>query len=153
MTKKKWAMLLLFLGFLLAAVALFVRYNSANSSDKMQFTFKMHGDPAMQNVGMLGITSQALNSTTLLQGVLCVTHASEVSNVDLFMPDMGHGSSPPVLSKFDLVPAPLNIDSQDKPDYGCFQLSKMEMFMPGLWQVRVFYKNGETGLFDVNLNS
>ena len=30
-------------------------------------------------------------------------------------------------------------------------LSKMEMFMPGMWQVRVFYKTDEVGIFDVNL--
>lgn len=115
---------------------------------KMNFIFKMNG---ADNIGMLGIESTELNSQTLLQGVLCVNHSSDVIKVDLFMPDMGHGSSPPVLSKMNNTPSMLDFENAKKFDYACFHISKMEMFMPGLWQVRVFYKSGDIGVFDVNL--
>lgn len=146
--KFRWYIPSFFLLFLFITCVLYIYNLYSTLPNKMKFTYKMTNS---ENVGMLGIQSKELNSQTLLQGVLCVGQASEVVKVDLFMPDMGHGSSPPVLSKTKELPPALNVDSPNKVDYGCFNISKMEMFMPGLWQVRVFYKTAKPGIFNVNL--
>lgn len=135
----------LILGAALFMTAYYVFYRKHGGSEKpMEFTFNMESGE-----GRLGIQSKEITSQTLMQGVVCVNNAENVSKIDLFMPDMGHGSSPPVLSKSTVIPKTLSIESQQATDFGCFNISKMEMFMPGLWQVRVFYKSGELAYFNV----
>ncbi|MGZ5280076.1 MAG: FixH family protein, partial [Pseudobdellovibrionaceae bacterium] len=47
--------------------------------------------------------------------------------VVLFMPDMGHGSSPTKIAKLDTAP-------------GLYRVSKVYFTMPGLWEVRVTHR-------------
>jgi len=47
--------------------------------------------------------------------------------VVLFMPDMGHGSSPTKIAKLDTNP-------------GLYRVSKIYFTMPGLWEVRVTHR-------------
>jgi hypothetical protein len=51
--------------------------------------------------------------------------------VVLFMPDMGHGSSPTKIAKLPDTP-------------GLFRVTKMYFTMPGVWEVRVTLKIPET---------
>jgi len=142
--------------FWLIVIALFIigivyisQRNKHASDTKMYFSYNMQGD---RNLGKLGIQSPEINAQTMLTGTLCVANPEDVSKIDLYMPDMGHGSAPPLVSKSNLIPKSLRKEFKTKEDYGCFKLSKMEMFMPGLWQVRVFYQNGENGYFEINLD-
>lgn len=118
--------------------------------NKTRFLFSMSSE-TKDLIGILGIQSTEISSETLMYGFICVNYASDVSKVDLFMPDMGHGSSPPVVSKLDEIPKGFKIPSTQASDYGCFNISKIEMFMPGIWQVRVFYKSHSEGIFTVDV--
>lgn len=95
------------------------------------------------------ILSTKPTSKDMVSGTICLEQISKVTKVDLFMPDMGHGSAPPEVSKTTIPDA--FSDQKDKPDFGCLQVDHMELFMPGLWQVRVFHDNGVFGIFDLNL--
>ena len=61
--------------------------------------------------------------------------------VALFMPDMGHGSSPTKIAKLEGV--------------GLYRVNKIYFTMPGLWEVRVTLKpvqgEPETALFSLEL--
>jgi hypothetical protein len=141
----KWALIFLFLFFLLMIALAY--YKTQKNKNKFIFSFEKNSE----NIGKLWIQSDEISSDTLMLGVLCVSHASDVSKVDLFMPDMGHGSSPPVVVKLDHVPEVLNILPINHSDYGCFKISKIEMFMPGVWQVRVFYKSYMESVFTIDV--
>ncbi len=142
----------LFFWIIVIAVAIigyvYFSQRKQHAEPKMYYSYTMQ---STTSTGALGIHSTELTSQTLLSGTLCVGEASKISKIDLYMPDMGHGSSPPVVSKTAKVPSKLKAYST-KTDYGCYNISKMEMFMPGLWQVRVFYENGNSGTFDITLN-
>lgn len=142
----KLLLLFLFLFFSLLVLWSYDNYRK----NKAQFVFLINNHSAEID-GKLWIQSKELRSDTLMTGILCVTHATDVVKVDLFMPDMGHGSSPPVVKKSDQIPKELEMGHLNSLDYGCFNISKIEMFMPGLWQVRVFYKSYEEAIFAVDI--
>lgn len=66
--------------------------------------------------------------------------------VILWMPDMGHGSSPTQLLR--------EMDSQNRPLMGVYRVINMFFVMSGVWEIRVQLKTGsgdETKSFQVNL--
>jgi hypothetical protein len=64
--------------------------------------------------------------------VFCSSSQSPLNSVELWMPSMGHGSSPVKLSP---------------TKNSCVEISEMEFFMPGDWEVRTSLQNGETFSF------
>ena len=107
----------------------------------------------VQNMlGVLGIKNENLSSKEPLNGVLCVSEAESVKTIDLYMPDMGHGAAPPKTNKTSRPAELVKNDLDQDKSVGCFELTGMQMFMSGLWQVRVFYNNGVIGLVDVTLD-
>lgn len=107
-------------------------------------------DPLLKREGHLMIESEVPNSQNMAKGVMCVQNSSQLDKVDLYMPDMGHGSQPPVVKKAD-VPSQYKEIGKSLPDFGCFQLESMQFFMSGHWQVRVFFKDQMMGYFDVKV--
>jgi hypothetical protein len=129
---------------LLASILLFFK----NKKENERFLYIMEPAPLY---GVLHITSPVLTSRQMLEGILCVENVSDVSKIDLFMPDMGHGSQPPVVARSYGIPSEFLAGSQGKKDFGCYKVSQMQLYMSGLWQVRVLYKNKTMGTFSVQL--
>jgi hypothetical protein len=100
--------------------------------------------------GALLITSGTLNSQDMANGLLCIENANNLEKVDLFMPDMGHGSEPPKVTPAN-VPSELSHYRKTTAHFGCFAVESMQLFMPGTWQVRAFYKDGVVGIFTLDL--
>ncbi len=100
--------------------------------------------------GTLIMTSGLPNSENMASGLLCVENSKNLEKVDLYMPDMGHGSEPPILTSTH-TPNNFLEYSKTKSHFGCYSITSMQLFMPGLWQVRVFYKDGVTGIFSIKL--
>lgn len=75
-------------------------------------------------------------SSKIKSGSLCVNEKSDLTSAELWMPDMGHGSSPTSLVKRDLL---------------CTDVNQMEFFMDGKWEIRTQLASGETLDFDVNI--
>ena len=75
-------------------------------------------------------------TTATRLGFLCVDPQQAVSLAKLWMPDMGHGSSPT-----RLVPV----------GTGCTRVERMNYLMEGTWEVRVTLTDNDTGTlsFDV----
>lgn len=101
--------------------------------------------------GQLTFIGGEPNSKDLAQAIMCADQVNEIEKVDLYMPDMGHGSQPPQVSPYNEVPEELATKAKENPFFGCIHISQMQLYMPGLWQVRVFYKDGTVGLFSLNL--
>ncbi|MES2615125.1 MAG: hypothetical protein V4591_06910 [Bdellovibrionota bacterium] len=100
--------------------------------------------------GSLLITNGIPNSQNMANGVLCLENANNLDKVDLFMPDMGHGSEPPKVTPTDAPKELLNYQ-KTVPHFGCYLVESMQLFMPGVWQVRAFYKDGTSGIFTLDL--
>lgn len=67
-------------------------------------------------------------------------------NVELFMPQMGHGSGPTALERV--------MDNAGEPIPGTYRVKNMWFIMKGFWEVRVKLKKGslaETQTLKVNL--
>ena len=66
--------------------------------------------------------------------------------VDLFMPDMGHGSSPTQIQR--------EIDKAGNPVLGLYNVQSMYFLMPGKWQVNVTltYANGTKETQTINVD-
>ncbi|BBH52901.1 hypothetical protein [Fluviispira sanaruensis] len=109
--------------------------------------------------GSLSFIGSEPNSKDMAQAILCVDQVADIEKIDLYMPDMGHGTQPPVVNKHedisvafkDKISAALKEKAAANPYFGCIHISAMQLYMPGLWQVRVFYKNDTVGLFDFNI--
>ncbi|KAB8033798.1 hypothetical protein [Fluviispira multicolorata] len=91
------------------------------------------------------------NSKNMAQAIFCADQIAEIEKVDLYMPDMGHGSQPPTVAEHKEIPALLKDKAAANPYFGCLHISSMQLFMPGLWQVRAFYKNDTVGIIDITL--
>lgn len=140
--KLLWAVVAL---VLLAIIAHFVQRREHRST--VYQMFQKEGNTKVQ--GELLMISGVLNSKMMATGVLCVEDANQVTKVDLFMPDMGHGSQPPKVTPTSL-PEELSGDGRG-PHFGCLKVESMQLFMPGLWQMRVFYQSGAVGLFNLDV--
>lgn len=100
--------------------------------------------------GVMMIISGIPNSQEMVNGIVCLENAPNLDKVDLYMPDMGHGSEPPKVTAVH-TPDELLKYQKEVPHFGCYLVESMQLFMPGTWQVRIFYKNGATGLFTIDL--
>ena len=107
--------------------------------------------PLPKLFGTLIITSGVPNSQDMANGLLCLENAKNLEKVDLFMPDMGHGSEPPKVTPIG-VPEEFSKYNKTGSNFGCYSVESMQLFMPGSWQVRVFYKDGIIGIFSINLD-
>lgn len=90
------------------------------------------------------------NSKNMSTALLCVQQSKLVDKVDLYMPDMGHGSQPPTIQSIE-IPANIKTKAPNGNDLGCFKVENMQLFMTGPWQMRVFYQNGILGYFDISI--
>ncbi len=90
------------------------------------------------------------NSKNMSESLVCVQQAQAVDKIDLYMPDMGHGSQPPTIHSVD-IPRNMMSKSSSEIHLGCFKLENMQLFMTGDWQVRVFYNDGYLGIFDIQI--
>jgi hypothetical protein len=72
--------------------------------------------------------------------LLCGEDISEIVKIEPFMPEphMNHGSSPTSFKK-------------DPRKKDCLRLSKISLFMPGLWHIRVFYKDKGAYYFELQI--
>jgi hypothetical protein len=116
---------------------------------KNQTAYLMKSD-SNKLFGTLIITSGTPISQEMSNGFLCIENMSQLDKVDLFMADMGHGSEPPKVTHIS-TPSELLRYQNTVTDFGCFSIESMQLFMPGTWQVRVFYKNNTMGIFTLNL--
>jgi hypothetical protein len=101
-------------------------------------------------LGMLQFKSMP-NSKNMASAIVCAEQVSNIDKVDLYMPDMGHGSQPPIVLNGD-IPSKLKSRASEEIGFGCLNLSGLQLFMPGNWQLRVFYQNGKVGLFNINIS-
>lgn len=70
---------------------------------------------------------QKVGARGVYQGSLCTSPSQEVAQIKLWMPDMGHGSSPTALEVVN-----------DR----CIRVTKINFMMAGLWEIRLVYKDG-----------
>ena len=105
-----------------------------------------------QNLKVFGVLQffSRPNSKNMSQSILCVQDHQIVDKIDLYMPDMGHGSQPPTTEKIE-IPGKIRSKASTEIQLGCFKLDNMQLFMTGDWQIRVFYQNGNLGLFDLKI--
>lgn len=101
-------------------------------------------------IGMLQFVTKP-NSKDMAAALVCAEQIAKVEKVDLYMSDMGHGSQPPILSKGN-IPANLKNHSSSEIGFGCLNITSMQLFMPGNWQVRLFYNDGKVGLFHIDVD-
>ena len=100
-------------------------------------------------LGLLQFKSKP-DSKNMASALVCAEQASNIDKVDLYMPDMGHGSQPPTVSKGD-IPSNLKSHASEGIGFGCINIGSMQLFMPGIWQVRLFYHDGKVGLFNIDI--
>ena len=96
---------------------------------------------------LVGASNLAMSQ---VQFALGLKGGLNLSKVDLYMPNMGHGSEPPKVTTHD-VPQELSQFSKKTNGFGCYLVDSMQLFMPGKWQVRAFYKNGDEGIFNLEV--
>jgi len=101
--------------------------------------------------GTIEFTNGKPVSANMAKAILCADHVGDIAKVDLYMPDMGHGSQPPVVAKALTIPTQLQEQAAQDKSFGCLTVESMQLFMAGLWQVRAFYNDGTVGIFDVSL--
>jgi hypothetical protein len=77
-------------------------------------------------------------SSATISGLFCDTRKSILSKAELWMPDMDHGSSPTFLNR---------------TSEGCTQISDMDFFMPGLWEIRMETLDKETFVFTFDVRN
>lgn len=116
------------------------------------YTYSMKTVPEQKSEPLFGtlLLTALPTSKNMSFGTLCLDHVQNVKKVDLFMPDMGHGSAPPIVSQTK-IPDQLSDKEKGNTDFGCLKIDSMQLFMPGLWQVRVFDDHGVVGIFDLDL--
>ncbi|APJ03529.1 hypothetical protein [Silvanigrella aquatica] len=105
-------------------------------------------DPS-KYLGMLQFNAKP-DSKNMATALVCAEQVAKIEKVDLYMPDMGHGSQPPTVAKGN-IPSNLQSQAGSGIGFGCLNISNMQLFMPGLWQVRLFYSDGKVGLFNVEI--
>ena len=161
----KISKIILIFGIVVAMVGgILLLIKSKNSSSHFEYTMatvtydKKSGtvNPSSEKathskyLGMLVFMAQP-DSKIMATALACVEEVANVEKVDLYMPDMGHGSQLPTVSLAE-VPKNLKILASAGIGFGCLNIGSMQLFMAGLWQVRLFYKNGYVGLFNVEVN-
>ena len=123
-------------------------YAMHNMSPPKNQNILINTPKTLENLNYKGFLrlDQPLKSSQMAKGDLCLDHvsASQFLSLDLYMPSMFHGSTPPKI-------IPKTTPSHD-PTLTCWDLFDLSFFMPGDWQVRVFYKDGSIFAFDVHLN-
>ncbi len=75
-------------------------------------------------------------TSSVTSATLCSQPPAEISQAKLWMPDMGHGSSPTTL-----IPQ----NSQ------CTRVERLDFLMPGLWELRVTLLDGDSGVFSFDV--
>jgi len=102
--------------------------------------------------GTLIITSGTPNSQDMANGFLCLDNGKNIEKVDLYMPAMGHGSEPPKVTPA-AIPKEFAKYDKEGSNFACYSIESMQLFMPGSWQVRAFYKDGIMGIFSIDLKN
>ena len=134
---------------LVSAFFVYKKVAKKNNSNEVAYFMK----PTDQKLwGVLVLTSGVPDSQNMANGFLCLEQASQLEKVDLYMPDMGHGSEPPKVTQIS-VPAQFAKYNSSIANLGCYSIESMQIFMPGTWQVRIFNKGkeGAVGIFTLNL--
>ena len=159
----KFTKMSLLLGIIVAFIALVLLYLKKTEA-KPLIEIPMHlsaydkrtgnienlsANKASKAFGVLQFFSKP-NSKNMSQSILCVQDHQIVDKIDLYMPDMGHGSQPPTIEKIEM-PSNIRSKASSEIQLGCFKLDNMQLFMTGDWQIRVFYQNGNLGLFDLKI--
>lgn len=75
-----------------------------------------------------------VQTSGIYKGSLCQQNAAQVKKVRLFMPDMGHGSSPT-----DLAPATAE----------CLRVENINFMMGGLWEIWVYQPDGTSTMLSL----
>ena len=76
--------------------------------------------------------SQDVVTSAVKSAVVCSEPAADLSQAKLWMPDMGHGSSPTTLIRQDEL---------------CTRVDRLNFLMPGVWELRVTLVDGDSGVF------
>ncbi len=71
-------------------------------------------------------------TTAVKSATVCVQPPSPVVSVKLWMPDMGHGTSPTALGS---------------EVSGCTPIHRINFLMGGLWELKVNFADGDSGVF------
>ena len=100
-------------------------------------------------LGLLQFKSKP-DSKNMASALICAEQVAKIDKVDLYMPDMGHGSQPPTVAKGE-IPSNLQSHASEGIGFGCLNIGSMQLFMPGSWQVRLFYNDGKVGLFNIEI--
>ncbi len=155
--KKKIFLLLGILVFILGAVFLLLKKQDSFRYNMKTFFYDENTLAVLKTLpssqqkmppdytGTLKLTAKP-QSQIMSSGILCLEHAAEIKKIDLYMPQMGHGSTPPVVT-----PQKDSHDTTNPSSQKCFELSSLQFFMPGVWQVRVFYEKNILGIFELSL--
>lgn len=85
--------------------------------------------------GALSFSTDCVTVTTSTS-LFCANTSGLAKKADLWMPEMGHGSSPTRLS-----------EAAD----GCTKIDEMDFFMAGKWEVRVTSSQNELFVFPINV--
>lgn len=167
MFRSKWFFIILILSTSITGIVIYKRFNFHKNKNEVAYIMQTSQNQNMPTntrdnnksvivnskkiFGNLIITNGVPSSQDMASGVLCIENSSNLEKVDLYMPDMGHGSEPPKVTSIK-IPIDFVNYSKSVPNFGCYSVESMQLFMPGIWQVRVFYKDGNTGIFTIELN-
>lgn len=80
--------------------------------------------------------SQEEVTSAVTTAVVCSQPPAAISQAKLWMPDMGHGSSPTTL-----IPQ----------DNQCTRVERLDFLMSGLWELRVTLMDGDSGVFSFDV--
>lgn len=159
----KISKIILILGILIGIIGAVLVYLK-NKEKPLNFEYSMKTSTYNKNAGKVLDVNPSIppkylgtlqfktkpNSKNMASALICVEQYKNIEKVDLYMPDMGHGSQPPTVVAGQ-VPANLQSQASEGIGFGCLTLDNMQLFMTGLWQVRVFYFDGSVGLFDFQI--
>ena len=80
--------------------------------------------------------SQDTVTSAVKTATFCGTPQGQVTLAKLWMPDMGHGSSPTSLTV---------------QNANCTRIDRMNFLMPGTWELRISFADGDSGVFTIDV--
>lgn len=128
---KFFAPLMVYLGIILANSAL------ADSDRTIETANHRHLNISYFTVDSNGVATEATEvSQEVGAARICGDDAQSITLAKLFMPHHGHGSAPTELSRTSA---------------GCLWVANVDFIMGGLWEIRIKFEDGDTGVFHVEV--
>ncbi len=118
------------------AVSGFAFTAHADQCEKVQTTYQCTDTTANGETATLTLTPEDLDeSSDYFTGTVCASSEEELQAAELWMPEHGHGSAP-----IEFLP----------PLEGCTGVTNVYFLMPGMWEFRATFADGDTAVFVIH---